>query len=317
MDFLRTVWAILTIGLLSGVAVQAAEMEVDPLDDDSVPHRIAAQHGVNAFHTIDWIRFTYKAQTSEGQAERRWMWFPESNKLSYMTDDDVFSYDRDVLKASTNAMVKRRQMDPQRLQKIKELERKFVNDKYWFFFPLHLVWDHEDTEITVSEEQQALPIGEGKATKVTVRYVPKVSATPTNQPMNGSETMKPEAGKAQGGKAQKEMAQGDMGLGDKAQPGKATEGTAKAKAGASKIDERHDVYELYIDENYRIKELVYLPDGNRDKAQPTKWQDYHGIGPFETALSHVGPKGGQEFRVEFEGVELKLKERPSASSFFY
>jgi len=48
------------------------------------------------------------------------------------------------------------------------IDPDFLNDNYWLILPFHIVWD---TEATVKDAgMQNLPLGEGSAEKVAVKY---------------------------------------------------------------------------------------------------------------------------------------------------
>ena len=49
-----------------------------------------------------------------------------------------------------------------------EIDPGFVNDQYWLLFPLHAIWD-SSAKVT-DEGMQKLPLGEGSAERVVVKY---------------------------------------------------------------------------------------------------------------------------------------------------
>jgi hypothetical protein len=53
-----------------------------------------------------------------------------------------------------------------------EIEPAFVNDNYWFIFPFHAYWD-TSANVTVKDKQK-LPIGQGTAKLVSVKYPAEV-----------------------------------------------------------------------------------------------------------------------------------------------
>jgi len=53
-------------------------------------------------------------------------------------------------------------------QRESEIDSAFVNDNYWFIFPFHAYWD-TSANVTVKDKQK-LPIGQGTAKLVSVKY---------------------------------------------------------------------------------------------------------------------------------------------------
>lgn len=65
-----------------------------------------------------------------------------------------------------------------------------------------------------------------------------------------------------------------------------------------------DVYELFIDENYRLVQWVYRKGGATIPTRQTTWQDYRKVGPLMLSLDHRGQDAG--FRVWFTQVAVQL-----------
>ena len=66
-----------------------------------------------------------------------------------------------------------------------------------------------------------------------------------------------------------------------------------------------DVYELYVNDSYRIVQWVYRKGGGPKPTRITTWEDYHKIGPLELSLNRQGPDAG--FRVWFTDVAARLE----------
>ena len=95
---------------------------------------------------------------------RTWTWEPKTGNVTYETTDKdgkpvKVSYNRSQL-SSAPANVK------------DQIEPAFVNDNYWFLFPFHANWD-TSANVTVKENQK-LPIGNGTAKLVSVKYPAEV-----------------------------------------------------------------------------------------------------------------------------------------------
>jgi hypothetical protein len=57
-----------------------------------------------------------------------------------------------------------------------QVDPLFFNDQYWLLFPLHVAWD---TSAKVTDEgMQKLPLGEGSAEKIVVKYPPEGGYAP-------------------------------------------------------------------------------------------------------------------------------------------
>jgi hypothetical protein len=65
-----------------------------------------------------------------------------------------------------------------------------------------------------------------------------------------------------------------------------------------------DVYELFIDGNYRITQWVYRKGGSIQPTRETTWQDHRKIGPLILALDHRGRDAA--FRIWFTRVAVQL-----------
>jgi hypothetical protein len=66
-----------------------------------------------------------------------------------------------------------------------------------------------------------------------------------------------------------------------------------------------DVYELFIDERYRLVQWIYRKGGAAEPTRVATWEDHRRIGPITLALNHRGPD--DTFRVWFTDVSVKLK----------
>jgi hypothetical protein len=65
-----------------------------------------------------------------------------------------------------------------------------------------------------------------------------------------------------------------------------------------------DVYEVYLDENYRLRQWAYRRGGSDKPASTTTWENHRQMGPLVVALNHQGEN--EDFRVWFTGVGIKL-----------
>ena len=65
-----------------------------------------------------------------------------------------------------------------------------------------------------------------------------------------------------------------------------------------------DVYELYLDENFRLTQWLYRRGGSETPAKISTWEDHRYLGPMLFSLNHRGDDGN--FRVWFTQVGVKM-----------
>ena len=137
-------------------AKPAAEVEAAPI------HRIAEAHGFDRWDKVEAVRFTFNVRRGRStRPSRRWQWRPGDNAVRLTVADAgapggerVVEYDRDELAGAAKRVI--------------DADRKFINDSFWLLLPLHLSWA-DDVEVE-DKGMHALPIGEGEARRVVVRY---------------------------------------------------------------------------------------------------------------------------------------------------
>jgi hypothetical protein len=134
--------------------------------ESEIGKKIAQAYGINGFHNIQELQFTFNAKIGEKVISRGWLWLPKEDKVTYLGNSETnqpLSYSRENIAAESES--------------IKEVDSWFINDQYWLLFPFHLVWD-EGIKIEVEEEKVNLPIGSGITTKVSVIYPDDGGYTP-------------------------------------------------------------------------------------------------------------------------------------------
>jgi hypothetical protein len=121
-----------------------------------IAEQVAKTYGLDSFGQIEAIRYTWNA--GDGKIVRTWEWSPKTDTVSYEGKDKEgkpvkASYKRSQISSQSDA--------------IKEIDQEFANDQYWLLLPLHVVWDGA----TVTDEgTQKLPLGNGSAGRVVVKY---------------------------------------------------------------------------------------------------------------------------------------------------
>jgi hypothetical protein len=140
-----------------------AKAEIPP-----VAEQMAKIYGLDSFGQIDKIRYTFNAEFPGVKLARTWEWEPKTGQVTYEGPDKdgkpvKVTYLRSQISSQSDAV--KNEIDP-----------GFVNDQYWLLFPLHAVWDGS-AKIT-DEGMQKLPLGEGSAERVVVKYPSDVGYTP-------------------------------------------------------------------------------------------------------------------------------------------
>jgi hypothetical protein len=119
-----------------------------------IAEQVAKTYGLDSFGQIEAIRYTWNA--GDGKIVRIWEWSPKTNTVSYEGKDK----EGKPVKAS----YRRSQLSS---QSEKEIDQDFANDQYWLLLPFHVVWDGA----TITDEgMQKLPLGDGSAERVLVKY---------------------------------------------------------------------------------------------------------------------------------------------------
>jgi hypothetical protein len=132
-------------------------------DSDTVGRDLAQAYGVDGFHQVEELQFTFNAQVGERSVSRRWIWKPHTGEVTFGADGRGVTFSHPLKNKATN-------------DEIRALDAKFVNDRYWLLFPLHLVWD---ASIAVTDHGQVeAPLGAGRARRLEVRYPPAGGYTP-------------------------------------------------------------------------------------------------------------------------------------------
>jgi hypothetical protein len=126
----------------------------------SIAEQIAKAYGLDSFGQVEAIRYTWNAEFPGGhKLSNKWEWSPKTNTISYEGKDKAGH----PLKVT----YQRSQIDSQSDVVKKEVDPAFANDQYWVLLPFHLLWDGATA---TDEGQQKLPIGEGTAQRVVMKY---------------------------------------------------------------------------------------------------------------------------------------------------
>lgn len=157
----RSAFAILLVCALMSASPLFAQFAGERLERYAdIRERIGRAYGVAAFDSVTALRYTFRIESSGRTTTRHWTWEPKSDWVVLQVEDSAAptSYHR----------FNRREISSETPDSIRKLDHAFINDNYWFLFPLHVF---RDTAASVVDSGIAsLPIGSGSARRVVVTY---------------------------------------------------------------------------------------------------------------------------------------------------
>ena len=162
MTKLRRSMPILCVFL--GVLVQASPSWAQTRPP--IVEQLAKTYGIDSYGQIEAVRYTFNLELPalKLNLSRTWTWEPKTGQVTYETKDK----DGKPVKVTYN----RNQLNSAPDNVKNEIEPGFVNDNYWFIFPFHVDWD--TSAVVTVKEKQKLPLGQGSATLVSVKYPAEV-----------------------------------------------------------------------------------------------------------------------------------------------
>ena len=128
--------------------------------DTPIAQQVAKTFGIDSFGQIETMRYTWNVEFPDGRKiANKWEWSPKTDTVSYEGKDKAgnpvkVTYQRSKLDSQSDVVKK--VIDPQ-----------FANDQYWVLLPFHLVWDGA---AATDDGQQKLPIGDGSAQRIAMKY---------------------------------------------------------------------------------------------------------------------------------------------------
>jgi hypothetical protein len=131
-----------------------------------IAEQLAKTYGLDSYGQIEAIRYTFNLELPDLKVNlsRTWTWEPKTGQVTYE------SKDKDGKPVKVTYL--RSQINSAPANVKDEIEPAFVNDNYWFIFPLHAYWD--TSAIVTVKDKQKLPLGKGLATLVSVKYPAEV-----------------------------------------------------------------------------------------------------------------------------------------------
>ena len=124
-----------------------------------IAEQIAKTYGLDSFGQIEAIRYTFNVESPNLKISDSWEWSPKTDTVSYEGKDKEgkpvkASYQRAKLTSQSDAI--KNEIDP-----------AFANGQYWLLLPFHVLWDGATV---ISEGNNKLPLGNGSAERVVVKY---------------------------------------------------------------------------------------------------------------------------------------------------
>jgi len=128
--------------------------------DTPIAQQVAKTFGIDSFGQIETMRYTWNVEFPDGRKiANKWEWSPKTDTVSYEGKDKAGN--------PVKVTYQRSKLDSQSDVVKKEIDPQFANDQYWVLLPFHLVWDGA---AATDDGQQKLPIGDGSAQRIAMKY---------------------------------------------------------------------------------------------------------------------------------------------------
>jgi len=125
-----------------------------------IVEKLAKTYGLESFGQIDAIRYTFNAELPGIKVSRSWTWEPKTDQVTFEGNDKSGK--------PVKVTYRRSELGSQSAEVQENIDSNFLNDQYWLLLPFHVSWD---TSATVQDAGvQKLPLGNGSAEKVVVKY---------------------------------------------------------------------------------------------------------------------------------------------------
>lgn len=128
--------------------------------EEPITKEIAYTNGFTNFENVNQINFTFNVKVNDTlRSERSWKWFPKENKVELTEKGETSGYTIDG------------DLNDEEI----EIDKKFINDKYWLLFPYELVWSEYEFE---HNRNSVAPISQKEMHQITVKYADTSGYTP-------------------------------------------------------------------------------------------------------------------------------------------
>ena len=159
--FLTLILGLTIFGCKSNESEKTVDNKISEVETLTIAEKIAKAHGYDNWDDVTRVEFTFKVdRNNQSGSGRHWSWEPKSNNVIFtVQEDSIISYNR-------------HKVDSSRI----DLDRAFINDKFWLLVPFQLVWDDG---ITISEPITAIaPLSKEELNKITLLYSNEGGYTP-------------------------------------------------------------------------------------------------------------------------------------------
>jgi hypothetical protein len=157
---MRTPRRRVVVCLLAAMLLVLAAPTSEAQQRAKIAEELAKTYGLDSFHQVEAIRYTWHAEFPGVNVARSWVWHPKTGQVSYEGKDKdgkpvkVTYRQSELNKAPANVK--------------DEIEPSFINDQYWLVFPYHVQWD---SSASVQDTGSAkLPLGSGSARRLVMKY---------------------------------------------------------------------------------------------------------------------------------------------------
>jgi len=151
----KTALCLLSISGALILAAPSAAQQRPPIVE-----KLAKAYGIESFGQIEAIRYTFNVQSPGRDLSRSWTWEPKTDQVTYEGKDKSGK--------PVKVAYLRSQLGSQPAGVKEDIDPGFLNDNYWLILPFHIVWDTD--AIVEDTGMQKLPLGQGSAEKVVVKY---------------------------------------------------------------------------------------------------------------------------------------------------
>lgn len=134
---------------------------------DSLATKVAERYGLSNFPKVKSIHYVFNVLHDGKNMSREWTWFPQADSVIYKGPD--------AGGLPIQAAYSRRNTYSMAAANVVAVDKMFMNDQYWFLFPLHLRWD-KDLKLEVAAVEQGT--GKDEAYKLTAMYPATGGYTP-------------------------------------------------------------------------------------------------------------------------------------------
>ena len=150
------------LGLLISIGCKTEKKSTSPKPEKelTVLEKIAFANGYQNWSDIKQLKFTFNVDRDTSHFERKWIWNPQINEVTGISNGDTATYLRSEADST-----------------IAKVDAAFINDKYWLLAPFQLIWDSNNITNEHSLKAEA-PISKKTMQKLTVVYGNEGGYTP-------------------------------------------------------------------------------------------------------------------------------------------